>query len=494
MADSAVATSESPRVASYHLPLHDEPVPSPATATAQDAAVEESLLLQHARWFCRLRWLVVAVLAALGVAGWFPAFLAGLGLRLSPTWPLAAAAVLAVCNGVFSHLASTAADRPRPRSARRQLGLQIAADLLILTAVVHCMGSLETAAPFMYLFHVVLACIFLTPGQSLAVSILASGLYAGCLLFEFSGVWPPQTILASPGLQARTLLTGEFLVLQAASVAAIWAVIWFLVSRLAQTLRCHERELAATNRRLAAASVERAQHMLQTTHQLKAPFAAIHANTQLLLGGYCGELPPPARTVVEKIAARSAVLSQQIQEMLQLANLRSEGQMPPESTAVDLAALLDAVIAHLEPPARQRSIRFQRELTPVTVQAVPDHLRMLLDNVLLNAANYSLPGGEVSVVCRPADGDAATVVIRDRGIGIPPDKLPRIFEDYYRTDEAARHNRASTGLGLAIVRDVARKMRVAVQVESAPEWGTRFTLTIPRASAGDAPGTRIRLN
>jgi two-component system phosphate regulon sensor histidine kinase PhoR len=83
------------------------------------------------------------------------------------------------------------------------------------------------------------------------------------------------------------------------------------------------------------------------------------------------------------------------------------------------------------------------------------------------------------VVCRPAGRDEATVVIRDQGIGIPAEKLPRIFEDYYRTDEAARHNRSSTGLGLAIVRHVAQAMNVTVQVESAPQWGTRFSLTIP---------------
>lgn len=520
MAGSAVATSDSLRVAVYHLPSHDEHDPSSEVASDQDHALEESLLQQHARWFCRLRWMVIAVLAAVGVAGWCAEPLTELGLALSPTWPLVTAAILAVVNGIFAAMsrrhrssarrcgpetqassvagvqpdrgAACAASRGRPWSARFQLWLQIVADLLILTAVIHCLGSLETGAPFMYLFHVILACIFFTPAESLVVSILAIGLYVGCLLLEFTGFLMPQTILASPGLQARSLLTHEFLVLHATLVAAIWAVIWFLVSRLARTLRRHERELAATNRRLAASSAERAQHMLQTTHQLKAPFAAIHANAQLLLGGFCGELPPPAQVVVEKISSRCAALSQQIQEMLQLANLRSEGQVPTDSAEVDLAGLIAAAIAHIEPAARQRSIRFQKELVPVTVHAVPDHLRMLIDNVLVNAVNYSHLGGEVGVICRPSGHDAAMVVIHDRGIGIPEEKLPRIFEDYYRTDEAARHNRASTGLGLAIVRHVARKMSVTVQVESAPQWGTRFSLTIPCAATVSRLASRGR--
>jgi signal transduction histidine kinase len=481
MADASAATPDSPKPVVFQLPPSDGDAPTAGAVARADSVWEEPLLQQHARWFCQLRWLVVGVLAVLGLAGLFSGPLSAWGVKLSPAWPLVTATVLAAVNGVFWALTACDATHAGALSARRQLWLQIVADLVILTAVIHYLGSLETCAPFMYLFHVILACIFFSPAESLTVSLLAIGLYVGALLLESKGLWPPQTILARPGMQERSLLTRDFLVLHATSVAATWSVIWYLASRLAETVRRHQRELAATNRKLAASSAERAQHMLQTTHQLKAPFAAIHANTQLLLGGYSGTLPPPAWLVVEKISTRCAALSLQIQEMLQLANLRSEGQVEPAREEVDLAALLDASLAHLEPSARQRAIRFQKELVPVTILAVPDHVRMLIDNVLVNAVNYSYQGGEVGVVCRPLGHAAAVVVIRDRGIGIPEAKLPRIFEDYYRTDEAARHNRASTGLGLAIVRHVARQMEVRIEVESAPHWGTRFSLTIPRA-------------
>ncbi len=75
------------------------------------------------------------------------------------------------------------------------------------------------------------------------------------------------------------------------------------------------------------------------------------------------------------------------------------------------------------------------------------------------------------------------MTVEDDGIGIVPEKLPRIFDDYYRTDEAVRHNRDSTGLGLAIARHVAAMHGIRVRVESAPGAGTRFTLRFP-APAG----------
>jgi two-component system sensor histidine kinase VicK len=108
---------------------------------------------------------------------------------------------------------------------------------------------------------------------------------------------------------------------------------------------------------------------------------------------------------------------------------------------------------------------------------------MLFDNLLTNAVHYSHDGGAVEVTCRRQAEGVAQVVIRDHGIGIPAEKLPHIFEEFYRTREAARHNKASTGLGLAIVRDVARMGGIQVQVESGLSRGTRVTLTIPMKRA-----------
>ena len=115
----------------------------------------------------------------------------------------------------------------------------------------------------------------------------------------------------------------------------------------------------------------------------------------------------------------------------------------------------------------------------MVVDVVEDHLTMLVDNVVVNAVNYSYDNGVVEVLCQHWNAREAMVVVRDRGIGIPREKLARIFDDYYRTEEAVQHNRGSTGLGLAIVRQVACKDHFPITVESAPGWGTRLTLILP---------------
>ncbi len=482
MPDAAAPESLATPVAMYRLALDDAPGAHQAPPAPDDRAWMEPLLQQNAVWFCRLRWIVIAVLGAAGVAGFFPQPLRALGLAISPGWPLTAAAVLVSLNLVFVSVIRHAASAHRRVSVRLLLWAQIISDLLVLTAVIHWLGHRLPAAPFMYLFHVILACIVFSAGESLGVAGLAAAFYMLSLGLESLGWLNPSSVLI-PETQAEAGVPGALPGLRLVSMLVILVVIWYLVSRLAGAVRFRDRELFIANRRLRASIEERSRHMLQTTHQLKAPFASIHAQCQLLLGDYCGSLPPRARATVEKISARCLVLARQIQEMLQLANLRSQGQTPPPARPVDLGKLIEEATLRIEPTARQRFVRIEKEIHPVTVQAVEDHLTMLVDNLLVNAVNYSHDHGVVQVACQPRNSGEVLIVIRDQGIGIPKEKLPRIFDDYYRTEEAVQHNRGSTGLGLAIVRQVACANHVPITVESAPGWGTRFTVTLPGASA-----------
>ncbi|MDD4889393.1 MAG: HAMP domain-containing sensor histidine kinase [Phycisphaerae bacterium] len=468
--------------ATYVLPLPETsagPLPTEPTA-----ALPDFLLVQNILWFCRLRWFVVAFLLAFGLLGWLPRVAERLGLQRPGLWPFAAAGVLLVGNVLFLASARVLARSESPRRARLNLWFQIVLDVLVLTAVVHFVGSLSTYALFAYLFHTVLACIFFSRRQSLAVTELTIGLYVLCVTAERSGLIQSTSILAGGPANAgmRAVLTLNFLL-----ALGIWMVVWYLSSHLAAMVRHREADLAATNRRLEAAQVERSRHMLTTTHQLKAPFAAIDANVQLLLNGMCGPLSPEAKDVAERIAARCRRLAREIQEMLQLANLNSAAQRPPDTTRLDLAEVLGWCIRQVEPLAQQHGVAIDEELQPATVTAADDHLRMMLTNLLSNAIVYSRPGGRVSVRCgRGADGEA-TVAVVDEGIGIAPEKLPRIFEEHYRTKEAVQHNKESSGLGLAIVRDVAELYRIQLTVTSRLNAGTTFQLAFAADRLNEDP-------
>ena len=467
----------------YELRLNSEATSVHLAAPdASSASLPENMLLENARWFCRLRWLVVAILVGFGACGLFPELLRSIGLRPPSLWPFAVAFVLALGNLAFWGHTRTLGPETSSGNAAGNLWGQIGFDLFVLTGVVHHVGSLETYAPFAYLFHIALACIFLSRRQSSAVTALACLLYVACVLAEETELISPSGIYAEPSL--REHIHGQHIVaaVNVSSAIVIFGVVWLLASHLSAMVRERDHKLAETNDRLINEQKAKVRHMLRTTHELKAPFAAIHANTQLLLKGHCGELPEDALDVIGRISTRCRRLALEIQEMLQLANLRDEPDDSLSWTELDLDEMLDWCLGQVQASAQEREVEIDAEMQPVRVRGVGDHVKMLFSNLLSNAVNYSHPGGTVRLKSSVTGSHRAQVTVKDEGIGIPADKLPRIFEEYYRTNEAARHNKESTGLGLAIVRHVCETHGIHLHVDSKPEVGTTFTLTFPPVS------------
>lgn len=469
--------------ATYELPL-SAPETGKAKSASEDvaASLQGALLVGNLFWFVRLRWLAIAVLVVFGTAGLVArdAF-APLGLRPPAGWPFFIAGPLLLANLAYRGHARSIVRNRSILGAAWNLWAQIIGDLLALTAAVHFLGSLETPTPFLYLAHIVLACIFFPRRQSLIVVVIASGLYAACVVLERLWLLHTPGIFLDPLLRQAMTRHPAFPWLAASAALGIFFVVWFLASHLSRLVQQKESELAEANRRLTAAQREKTRHMLRTTHELKAPFAAIAANAQLLLRGSCGALPTEAAEVVRRIAARCRRLAVEIQEMLQLANLQSSEERP-ERVRLDLADIGRWAVARVGAVAQERRVTVEEDLSPAHVVAVEDHLKMLFTNLIANAIVYSTEGGTVRVRCGPAPPDGPVVTVEDEGIGIPAEKLPRIFDEYYRTEEAVRHNKDSTGLGLAIVRHVAVSLGIRVQVESAPGRGTRFTLRFPSAA------------
>jgi signal transduction histidine kinase len=474
-----IAPDPTSRVA-YDLPLARS-APGPSASAASDAAApwREALLIGNMLWFLRLRWIAIAALAAFGGAGLAsPGLLRALGLRPQADWPFLAAGLLLLANLVFLGHARLIVRNPLRRWATWNLSAQIVVDLLVLTMVVHFVGSLETPTAFLYLAHVVLACIFFSRRQSLIVAAIAGALYAACIGMERLHIIETPGIYLDPLL--REVLTGDpaFPWLTLLSALGVYFVVWFLASHLSEIVQGQELDLAEANRRLTVAQREKTRHMLRTTHELKAPFAAIAANAQLLLKGHCGILSEQAAEVVSRIAARCRRLAVEIQEMLQLANLQSAEEQPAPAR-LDLAETVRWAVARVGAVAQERRVIVEESLAPAVVVAVEDHIKMLLANIIANAVVYSTEGGIVRVRCSGGAAHGPVVTVEDEGIGIPAEKLPRIFDDYYRTEEAVRHNKDSTGLGLAIVRHVATSHQIRVRVESAPGRGTMVTLRFP---------------
>ncbi len=448
--------------------------------TIQEPAGPERLgsavLLHNARWFTQVRWIVVAVFIALGFVGMLvPGIFERHGLVPTSIWPWVLAGVLIVVNIPLSLSVRRLKDDSPRRTVEQNIWIQIIIDLLVVTGLVYKVGSTDTFISFTYLFHIALACIFFTPRYSLAVTLVAMVLYLAVVSLEAYGVLPASGILFNNQQIRQKDLSMVFVF--AGSAAFVWLVVWYFTSTLSSAVRKRDEQLREANERLVKADKEKTQQMLVTTHELKAPFAGIENNIQLLKYQFWNEIPESVHSIIDRIDARAQTLRERISKILVLGDLKMKPTLELQSEAVDLKEVMDAVIEDLNEKAKDRKITLKVNIPSVLVQGNIEPLGILFSNLVANAIFYSHEGGTVNVSARQT-GNRVFVSVADQGIGIREDAIPHIFDEYYRTKEASKFNKMSTGLGLSMVKEIARNLGLGVRVSSEQGRGTTFDVTM----------------
>lgn len=454
--------------------VRDSRTPEPP----QKAELGSALLLQNARWFMEVRWSVIGVFTAAGlVAALFPGSFWALGLVVTYAYFWALAAGLIAANVAFLFVVrGFPQDAPR-RSVKALLWCQIAVDLVMVTLLVHLIGSTRTFIPFVYLFHITLACIFFPRKESFLVTLGAAILYLLAVLGELAGVWPSMGILGEEAIIPP--IRSSLALFSAGSAVFIWWVVWYLVSTLSEAVRRRDLRLSDANEQLKRVDQEMNRQMLMTVHELKVPFAGIESNIETLKVQHWAMIPPAAGAILERIDLQAQLLSERINEILFLGNLKSRDMSQESRSPVDVASLIDTVLKNVEQKAQERRIQFESRVPSIVVSGNIEQLTVLFTNLVSNAVLYSSEGGMVEISVRE-EKDDVHVLVADHGIGVRDDALPHIFDEFYRTKEGARFNRMSTGLGLAIVKEIARHFGLRIRVTSEQEKGTTFDVAIPK--------------
>ena len=214
------------------------------------------------------------------------------------------------------------------------------------------------------------------------------------------------------------------------------------------------------------------------SHELKTPVGALGVLAESL----AGETDP---AVVERMAVRmqreAFRLANTIDDLLQLS--RIEADQLPEPERVDVAATVADAIDRTQAAATLRGVDLRAEV-PAGIEVLGDRrqLASALANLLDNAVKYSeADAGSSVLAAAAADGGWVSITVADCGMGIPGRDLERIFERFYRVDQARSRETGGTGLGLAIVRHVVQNHQGEVSVTSREGEGTTFTLRFPEA-------------
>jgi CheY-like chemotaxis protein len=218
------------------------------------------------------------------------------------------------------------------------------------------------------------------------------------------------------------------------------------------------------------------------SHDLRQPLQTL----RLLNGSLHDEASAPQlREIIAQQARTIAEMGRLVDALLDVGRLDA-GMVEPSPRDIDLAELLAGLGREFAPLARDGEVALHVDAPRVGARTDPVLLGQVLRNLVANALKFA-PRGEVRISCVAA-GQDAVVEVRDDGVGIAPEHLGRIFDEFYRVAPPDGDGAQGHGLGLAIVRRLVDLLGIALSVESTPGAGTRFRLSMPRAALPAANG------
>jgi len=246
---------------------------------------------------------------------------------------------------------------------------------------------------------------------------------------------------------------------------------------------------ALGHRRLAleAEALRREKRQLEdnvitmVSHQLRSPLVAIQQYFEVLLADIEGPLNDKPKEMIRRARERLDGLLQLINDWLDLARI-NESRLVGKLSPLDPGPLLAKLVVFLDPLAKESSVALDGEgiaSSGLRVLGDEETLEQVFTNLITNAILYNRPQGRVHVVLRE-ETDAAVIDIQDTGIGISPDHLPRIFDQFFQISRSQGKKTKGSGLGLAIAKKIVEAHQGRIEVSSTPGIGSLFRVRIPK--------------
>ena len=247
-------------------------------------------------------------------------------------------------------------------------------------------------------------------------------------------------------------------------------------------LRIQRNQLREVNRL-------KSEFLANVSHELRTPLNAIMGYSELIRDGIYGNITDDAGGALSGVLASSSNLLRLINQILDLSRIEA-GKMDLQYEQTDLSVALTAVIREAEAMGRDRPYRVQLACPPgLVVKVDASKLQQIMTNLIANAIKFTAQGSvQVEVVYQPQS--SLTIAVRDTGIGIRPEHLELIFEEFRQVDGSSTRRFGGTGLGLAIARRLAAMMGAEIKVESTLGVGSCFTLRLPLDPVLSAPASR----
>jgi signal transduction histidine kinase len=441
-------------------------------------------------WFILLRWI-----AAAGVLITLVFVRFRLGYPLPYTLLYSLTGVLCLVNLLFTlyYLAVKRKNLERGELAVF-LHIQIICDYVLLFFLIYFTGFLENPFAYFFVFHIMLTSFLFTSDIVLIYVSSLIVLFIAAFLSEYLHVIPHYRL--SDGVDPRYF---HLYLPRAIGLCSTLAISAYLITNIKRRIAEKGRRVEVELDRYKELDRIKSNFILQVTHELRGPIAAMNGYHEMLVRGIGGKLAPRANELVQKANRRTDNLLQIIDEMIDYAYMKSEEEVRYIKTAVNVREIIDYQLDIHSSQAVQKNIQLiagcPQELS---LHSNRDLLNIILSNLLNNAIKYSPDSSTIAVKADAVYSDAVYsdavkadavrsgneaaevhLIVEDQGYGIEPEELEKIFEEFYRTRKARELERDGTGLGLPIVQRAVESLGGRLTVYSELNKGTAFHIFLP---------------
>lgn len=432
-------------------------------------------LVRRAFWLIRLRWVAICGLC-------LTTFLAdrilSMGLRTVPIYSIAGC--LALYNTIILKLLNLAKKNHvhdgLPRlTVKKIIHFQISADLLILTVLFHYSGGIENPFIIYYVFHMIIASILLSEWESYMQATFASFLLTLLVLLEYRGIIPHhclgQFVIQDQHRHA------PFVFGTVAVVSSALYLVIFMASSISTRLRSQEQGYWEANQLLAQKDRIKDEYVERVTHDIKGHLAAIKSTLDVVSKGFAGPLQPQQQEFIDRAVRRTRTLATFVRQLLKLTQMRLSNNLEIDDFSV--AAVMQNAIEAAKVRAADKHIQVESETVGSSFQVTGDRLSVeeMMTNLILNAVKYTPADGRITIKV-VENGESIGVSVKDTGIGIPEDELPRIFDEFYRASNARLCEKDGTGLGLSIAKQIVESHGGQIRASSQLGQGTTVEFTL----------------
>ena len=240
------------------------------------------------------------------------------------------------------------------------------------------------------------------------------------------------------------------------------------------------RDLESARDAANAANVLKTHFLANMSHEIRTPLNGVLAMAEVMS---MGELDPPQRERLGVIRQSGSLLLAVLNDVLDLSKIEA-GKLTLVKEDFDLELSLSATVESFGVLARNKGLDFNMSISDDALgwwRGDADRLRQIVGNLISNAVKFTPQGSVGAAVDITPDTNALRLIVRDSGVGIPPEKLPGLFEKFTQADNSATRRFGGTGLGLAICRELTQMMGGSIEVESLEGQGSVLTVELPLA-------------